>query len=94
MVKFLILKEIHSSKFMNLNPASYFTNLLLSLCYVALIENVLCFYLFSGEEAFCLLCRYFYLFILFIDGSTELGDSNLVTTLTVTECAAPFVEQL
>ena len=62
--------------------------------YVALIENVLCFYLFSGEEAFCLLCRYFYLFILFIDGSTELGDSNLVTTLTVTECAAPFVEQL
>ena len=37
MVKFLILKEIHSSKFVNLNHTSYFTNLILSLCFCAML---------------------------------------------------------
>ena len=36
-----------------------------------------------------------FLFILFIYyGCTELGDNNVVITLAVTQCAAPFVEHL
>ena len=37
-----------------------------------------------------------FLFILFIDGCTELGDTNEVTTIAVNvqEFAAPFVEHL
>ena len=88
MVKFLILKEIDYSKFINLNPTSYFTNLLLSLCFCAMLLSqkmlFICFYLFSNQEASLLFILSIFLFILFIDGCTELGDSNVVTTLAMT----------
>ena len=62
--------------------------------YVAVIEKVFyLLYLFSSYEAFLRFTVSIFLFILFIDGCTEVGDSNVVTTLAVTECAAPFVEQ-
>ena len=63
--------------------------------YVALIENVFyfLFYLCSSYEAFLQFTVSIFLFILFINGCTEVGDSNVVTILAVTECPAPFVEQ-
>ena len=95
-INFLILKGIHSSKFLNLNPTGHFiffshTNCfcvcVMFLRYVALIKNVL--YLFLSLYQLGSLSLLFtvpiILFILFIYECTELADSNIVTTFAVTD---------